>query len=675
MIGVLCVMDYEPHRITDAQLNSVRILARQTMFRLESTARLRTLDREARAKTRIEQALTVERNFVSAALDTVGSLVLVLDTAGRIVRFNRASESISGYTFSELVGRPFWEKLVAEHELPQVMERFDALRRGETPQFYEHAWITRKGQRRQIAWSATTLRDAQGVVNFIIATGTDITERRNAEAVLRESEARYRQLIEGSLGMICTHDADCVLLSINRNAARSLGYEVSEMVGRKLQEFVPPHFLDEIREYQDTIAREGEDQGTFQLMHKNGEIRYIAYRNRLIQVEGREPFVLGHGIDVTAQTRTEKALRSLSRQSETILDSVGDGIWSMDPEGRCTIVNPAAAEMFGYRREELIGRNMHELVHSRHADGSPYPQNECRINSSLNSSEPVRVSNEVFWRKDGSSFPVEYIACPQIDGGRAVGMVVAFQDVTERRALDRMKDEFISTVSHELRTPLTSLRAALGLISGGTLQNRPEKQQQMLDIAVGNCDRLVQLVNDILDLEHMEGGKLHMHFQTCDMDQVLRRAGNLMESAAYRADVQIEIAETNIQGWADPQRILQALTNLVGNAIKFSHRGGIVRMHAKLISSEELLVTVCDQGRGIPSTQTEAIFERFHQVDASDSRIMGGTGLGLAICRSIISQHGGRIWVESRMGEGSCFYFTLPRRERRELLNLREGRR
>jgi PAS domain S-box-containing protein len=660
LFGILAVMDHEPRRLQPAQRESVRLLARQAASRLEQSARLNMLERELRAKARVEQALTVERNFVNAALDTVGSLVLVLDTAGRIVRFNRACEVTSGYTFAELVGRPVWEKLVPAEEVESVIRRFEAIRSGSFPQTYEHAWRTRLGHRRQISWSATALVDSQSVPNFIITTGTDVTDRRTAEAVLRESEARYRQLIESSLGVVLTHDMRGNLLSINRHAARNLGYEPEQIIGRPLLSFMPPERAEPFQDYMETISREGEEEGLGYLKHRNGELRTIAYRNRLIQVEGREPFVLSHGVDITAQTRTERQLQMLSRQSQSILESVGDGIYGLDTAGRCTIINHAAAAMLGMTSHEVIGRPMHELIHHTHADGRAYPAADCPILQCLKTLKPIRVRSEVFWRKDGTSFPVEYTANPQLDEGVPVGVVVAFQDVTERHALDRMKDEFISTVSHELRTPLTSLRAALGLVTSGTLADKPEKQQEMLSMAVSNTDRLTRLVNDILDLERIEAGKLQLHRVEAEVSRLLRKAAELMALAAVKVGVQIEVAPTELRVWVDPDRILQTLTNLIGNAIKFSPRGAVIRLYATPAEKGFVRVTVCDEGRGIPSDKTDVIFERFQQVDASDSRAMGGTGLGLAICRSIVAQHGGRIWVESQMHRGSCFHFTLP---------------
>jgi signal transduction histidine kinase len=238
-------------------------------------------------------------------------------------------------------------------------------------------------------------------------------------------------------------------------------------------------------------------------------------------------------------------------------------------------------------------------------------------------------------------------------------MVIAFQDVSERRRLERMKDEFISTVSHELRTPLTSLRASLGLISSGTLDKRPEKQRQMVEMAIGNCDRLVRLVNDILDFDSVERGKLPLYREPVEALDLLRRASDVAHIAATQVHISFRIDAPEAPVLADEERILQVLNELVANAIKFSPPETVIRLAALPTGEGEVCFIVEDQGRGIASEKLERIFERFQQGDASDSRALGGTGLGLALCRSIIEQHGGRIWAESTLGKGSRFLFTL----------------
>ena len=698
-IGALFVLDTTTRRLTPFQMQTLTVLGRQAMTTIELSHALRQMDSIARSRQRIESALIVERNFVSTVLDTVDALVAVYDTAGRIVRFNRACEAASGYDFPTLVGRYLWDKLIPHSDVPAAIQNFERLRADGIPTAFENEWRHRDGSLRRIAWSASPLLDDQGHINFIIATGIDVTVQRAAEDTLRESEARYRQLVEGSLGMVCTHDLHGVVLSVNTHGAQSIGRTREDMTGHRLSEFMPNERSISFDKYLSDIVRRGEVQGLLRLRHINGEVRVVAYRNKLIEVPGRDSYVLGFGVDISEQLRAKDQLRALSRQSNSILESVGDGIYGIDLDGNCTVVNPAASQMLGFKPEEILGRNMHDLIHHSHADGTPYPAAECPIQNTINDLDTVRVANEVFWRKDGTSFPVEYVARPQIEiqsgiepqiqsgsqlgiqlqpqsgslseearPGKAVGVVVAFTDTTERRALDRMKDEFISTVSHELRTPLTSLRAALGLITGGSLAARPEKLRQMLDIATGNTDRLVRLVNDILELERIGSGKAELHYTMCSADDLFRRAAGLQQTGASKAQLRITFNSQGVNVWADPDRVLQTLTNLISNAIKFSPPNTEIHLRARRIDANEAELQVRDQGRGIPEDKLESIFERFHQVDASDSRTMGGTGLGLAICRSIVTQHGGRIWATSTLGKGSTFHFTLPTRPASNLL-------
>jgi DNA-binding response OmpR family regulator/anti-sigma regulatory factor (Ser/Thr protein kinase) len=236
---------------------------------------------------------------------------------------------------------------------------------------------------------------------------------------------------------------------------------------------------------------------------------------------------------------------------------------------------------------------------------------------------------------------------------------VVFHDITERRTLERVRDEFTSVVSHELRTPLTSIRGSLGLLASGVLGPLPDRAQRMTQIAVENTDRLVRLINDILDLERLDSDGLHLRASTCDAEQLIARATEGLLSAAVAADVTLAVDTAPAAFEADADRIIQTLTNLIGNAVKFSPRGGTVQI-SSVRRGEEILFTVRDAGRGIPADKLEAIFGRFQQVDSTDSRQSGGTGLGLAICRSIVELHGGRIWALSSVGQGSTFSFVVP---------------
>ncbi len=354
----------------------------------------------------------------------------------------------------------------------------------------------------------------------------------------------------------------------------------------------------------------------------------------------------------------EKRVTELNRQKESILNTVADGILGTDQHGRVTFANPAAAQMLGTQPGALIGRFVHAVVHED-VYGSPTAcASHCYIRRGLFAKEGSQ-GQDIFYRPDGSSFPVEFTLTPMQVHGSVTGSVLNFRDVSQRQALDRMKDEFISTVSHELRTPLTSIRGSLGLLSTGMLGEVNDKAANLLRIAVNNSDRLVRLINDILDLERMQSGRAPLSFRAFSLSDLSQQAIETLTPVAENASVKLVLESDPIDFIADPDRLQQVLTNLLSNAIKFSPPDSTIRVKIDA-RPEGVSIRVTDEGRGIPEEKLESIFDRFQQVDASDSRQKGGTGLGLAICRTIVTQHGGRIWAERNPVRGSTFHIFLP---------------
>ena len=232
-------------------------------------------------------------------------------------------------------------------------------------------------------------------------------------------------------------------------------------------------------------------------------------------------------------------------------------------------------------------------------------------------------------------------------------------DISERREVERLKKEFVSTVSHELRTPLTSIRGSLTLLSVGALGSLPEQAKKVVTIAERNTIRLITLINDILDIEKLESGKLDMVMENVNMATVLERSAESVRAFAEQNGIGLEIIPSNTNVYADGDRLVQVLVNLVSNAVKFSPKGAAVTVAVQEIPSW-VEVKVIDRGRGIPEKFKNALFQRFQQVEASDAKKKGGTGLGLAICKGIIEAHGGTIGVESEEGRGSIFWFRIP---------------
>jgi PAS domain S-box-containing protein len=366
--------------------------------------------------------------------------------------------------------------------------------------------------------------------------------------------------------------------------------------------------------------------------------------------------------------RTQE-LASMTRQSELLLNSVGDGIYGVDSRGVITFINPSGARTLGYSAEELIGRHAHDQFHARHTDGRPYDYQNCYIAEAISAGHTTSGEEDFYVGADGREIPVEVTSSPLHSDTRTPGAVIVFRDITSRREVDRMKREFVSVVSHELRTPLTAIRGSLGLLSGDRLGELSPRARRMIRIALDSTERLGRLVNDILDIERMESGSMPMDFRDHEALELVQTAVSQVRPIAAEAGVRITIELVTGHVNADADRIVQTLVNLIGNAIKFSPPRGLVQVGAQPVpgsitgaeESSMVIFWVADEGRGIPEDKLERIFERFEQVDSSDGREMGGSGLGLSISRSIIERHGGRIWAESPPGSGAVFQFMLPR--------------
>lgn len=355
--------------------------------------------------------------------------------------------------------------------------------------------------------------------------------------------------------------------------------------------------------------------------------------------------------------RTQEELRFSEARFARILDIADDAIISINGFQTITLFNQGAEKIFGYSAQEVIGQGLNLLLPQRFFQ--MHRQHVVDFGQSPNIARRMGERREIYGRrKDGTEFPAE-ASISKIDMGKEIFYTVILRDVTERKQIERMKDEFISVVSHELRTPLTSIHGSLGMLTSGLLPTDSEQGKRLLQIATESTERLVRLINDILDIERIESGKAKMEPEICNIVDLITQAVNVIQPLADKAGVTLSISALSGQVLADCDRIVQTLTNLLSNAIKFSSAGSTVWLGAQQ-QGDEVLLTVKDTGHGIPSDKLESIFERFQQVDSSDSRNHDGTGLGLAICKSIMQQHGGRIWAESGLGEGSTFYVTLP---------------
>lgn len=342
----------------------------------------------------------------------------------------------------------------------------------------------------------------------------------------------------------------------------------------------------------------------------------------------------------------------------TILDNISDAIVTIDATGIVHSINSTVEDMFGYSESELIGSNVSLLM------GEPYrDMHDSYISNYLTSGQTkvIGKSRELeALRKNGEVFEIElFVHDIGVDyEHRFLGII---RDISERKHMDRVKSEFVSTVSHELRTPLTSIKGALGMINSGILGQLPDKAKRMVELAHNNTERLILLVNDLLDMEKIQAGKMNLQMAKINLTDLVKES--IAMNQTYASNLKVKLALDNSPPdyfiAADPSRMSQVMANLISNAAKYSPADDVVRIN--IVAEDDFIkVSVTDNGRGIPTEYHSKIFQKFSQLDASDSRQKGGTGLGLNITKAIVEHHGGRIDFFSEVNCGATFYFTLP---------------
>ncbi len=528
----------------------------------------------------------------------------------------------------------------------------------------ELEYVTKRGN---IFWgnlAAKEINVAGKVIHLVRVS--DISKRKQTEEALRESERRFRAIFNQTFQFIGLLKPDGTLLEANQTALDFGGISHADIVDRpfwearwwtlstqtqnQLKDAIAKAAAGEFVRYEVDVLGAGDAVATidFSLKPVFDETGHVI----LLIPEGRD--ISERQAARRERKRAEEALRHSEALFRSLTESSPMGIFRTDAQRQCIYTNPRYQAISGCTFEEALDNGWMQFIH---------PEDLKFFLPQWFEATAVQqeFSGEIrYCHRDGTVRCGRVRIAPIFSNQQELmGHVGTVEDITDTQAIERMKKEFISIVSHELRTPLASMRGSLGLIVSGVLDKQPEVAKQMLEIAAIETERLVRLVNDILDLERLESHKVQLTKQWCDAALLMRQSVETLQPVAEENQITLSVSSLDIQIWADPDRIIQTLVNLLSNAIKFSPPNSAVTLSAE-VQAVRVLFQVKDQGRGIPADKLETIFGRFQQVDSSDSRQKGGTGLGLAICHSIVQQHGGRIWVESELGKGSTFYFTVP---------------
>lgn len=581
----------------------------------------------------------------------------------RIIEVNDRFIEFSGYSREELMGYTSLElNLFADVQQERNFE--ESLKKVGFAYSQEIILQVKSGEHRTILLSAEhhSIEEQE----YIIATIRDITEGKQLELALKDSRRKLNEILDNTFASIFSFRVfDDRTWEYNYQSIGSLilwGYTPQELMtdpGLFISRVVPEDRETIFLPLFERFTREDSITVEYRFRHKNGSIlwistTYTSYRDGTLEAW----IVTGVSVDISDRKQAELALLDSEERFRSAFNNAGVGMVLVCSKGQFLKVNQAFCQMLGYSEKELLLKNFQEITHPDDLNISfeGFQQlTSGEIKTFQIEKRYISASNSLIW----AFLTVSTI---RDQDQRPLYFVAQIQDITERHEIDRLKTEFISVVSHELRTPLTSMRGALGLLNAGVLKEEPETTEHMLQIMLRNCDRLIRLVNDILDLERLESGKVPVIKEACEVDDLLTDAVETISGMATEASVTIKLTSISAQVWVCYDAIVQTLTNLLSNAIKFSEEGTTVWLSAQLYndSNSYILISIKDQGRGIPADKLQTVFGRFQQVDASDARQKDGTGLGLAICKTIIEQHNGRIWVDSILGKGSTFYITLP---------------
>ena len=528
----------------------------------------------------------------------------------------------------------------------------------------------RSGEIRTLDSARATARENAQTVKYLIVAGGLLSLGIlvwaalmifRTQAKLADSEALARAVAESIADGVVTVTQAGLVVNTNTAAQQLFGYTLKQLQGQHVALLLPERYQMAFRAFFDSLILRpvGFRESDTEVMGQRRDDKEFPVRVSFgdVNVGGQRLFTAIIR-DVTESKHVADALRGSEAQLRQLTDNVPALIAYVDRDQRFRFHNKAYEEMFGLTRAKIQGKTMREVMGPAFNAEVREKVHEVLAGYAVHyEREQTTPGGEM--REYVMSYTPRYGEDEEED--TVVGFFSLGTDISELKRIDRMKSEFVSTVSHELRTPLTSIRGSLGLISGGIAGVLPDKARGLVDIAKNNCERLIRLINDILDSEKIESGKMQFELRPVDLLPLLEQAlaDNQGFAAQHNVTLVLQAPRQPLRVNVDSDRLLQVMANLLSNAIKFSPEGGKVRVllgwHAGRVRVE-----VGDDGPGIPDEFRKRIFQKFSQADSSDTRQKGGTGLGLNIVKAMLERMEGSIAFDSRVNVGTTFYFELP---------------
>jgi PAS domain S-box-containing protein len=632
--------------------------------------------RDITDKKQAEEETRRQKELLQLILASIADGVVVADANGKFLLFNAAAEQVLGVgatdappdQWADRYGAYFPDAatLYPSNELPLVRAM-----RGESVDavevFIRNANVP---EGRLLSIAGRPLKGADGALQGGVVAFHDMTERKKAEEALRQSEQRYHLLFDSNPHPVWVYDLKTLaILDVNHSAIRNYGYSREEFLSLTIKDIRPPEDVPALVESAVKASPDTETAGVWRHYKKDRTMIDVEITSHPLVYGGRDARLVV-ATDITMRKKAEEALRQSEERFRLLVSEVADyAILMLDPEGRIVSWNAGAERIKGYKAQEIIGQHFSRFYPKEDVERGK-PANELKV-----ARQQGRFEDEG-WRvrKDGSRFWANVVITALRDGtGRLRGFAKITRDITDHKQTQELimhakdeaeraskfKDQFLSTMSHELRTPLNAVLGFSDLLADERYGPLNDRQQRYVAHIHTGGKHLLKLISDILDLSKIEAGRMELTREDVTVASAFVEViSALYPLAEKKSQVLLQQVPPRLRVHADAMRFKQVLMNLVGNAIKFTPERGRIELVARQVDNQ-VRVEVRDNGPGIPPEQQQRIFEAFVRLTETGSATEG-TGLGLAITSRLVELHGSKLEIESKPGEGTCFYFSLP---------------
>jgi len=627
-----------------------------------------TISQDITNRRQSELALRKSESHLRTLVNTIPDLIWLKDTNGVFLSCNPMFERFFGASEPDIIGKTDYD--FVDRKLADFFRDNDqkALEAGKPTSNEEWVTFADDGHRAFLDTIKSPIYDSDGTVLGILGIGRDITERMLAGEKLQASEKRFRAIFDQAPVAIALLDTQGHPIISNLRLTKMIGYSSDELAKMMFTEFTYPEDIDkDLNQFTDLIA--GKISGyniEKRYIHKNGTLIWAnLYTTTLNDSNGLIQEIIGMVEDITEKKKIHNEIKFQA----DLINNVGQAVIATDLLGKVTYWNNAAEKIYGWSSSEAIGQNIVDLTPARQS-------NEQAIDILKKLSAGKTWAGEFYVRrKDGSSFPALVTDTPILDSnGELTGIIGISSDITERKHAemelieakekaeesDRLKTAFLNNVSHEIRTPMNSIVGFSGFLNDPDL--KPNKRQEFTDIIIKSSEHLLAIIDDIIRIASIESGQEKIQKNEININLICDLIKDQFSSKANEKNVTLSLIpgltgdEADII--TDATKLTQILTNLIGNALKFTHQGYI--NYGYKLKNSQLEFYVEDSGIGIPLDMQEKVFDRFRQIETTATRNFGGSGLGLSISKAYVEILGGKMWLTSEMGKGSVFYFTIP---------------